>query len=262
MAQQFSEDEANRIYDQGLQLAQAGKAREAIKVWQPLAESGDINTIINMIIASAQLDDLDSFIVWLEKLAHIDFAEVRDHWREELAQETDDEAILKMLSSSEQPEVQIAVASNRGTPEGLLLELIDNHRDCQQDSQCCFNEEEGVSLLGELATFATLSDAVVAALIGLLGSDSVEEPFEYANVISGVVLNSTATSKHLEEIFDVFDKTPEWTNGSTLAMVMSCIERHDSTTSALKKSVAEFLDRPTWWNPEETFRVSYDSFRA
>lgn len=262
MAQQFSEDEANRIYDQGLQLAQAGKAREAIKVWQPLAESGDINTIINVIIASGQLDDLDSFIAWLEKLAHIDFAEVRDHWKEELAQETASVEILKLLFSSEQPEVQIAVASNPETPEPLLLELIENHRDCQQDAECCFNEEEGVSLLGELATFATLSDAVVAALIGLLGSDSVEEPFEYANVISGVVLNSTATSKHLKEIFDVFDKTPEWTNGSTLAMVMSCIERHDSTTSTLKKSVSEFLDRPAWWNPEETYRVSYDSFRS
>jgi hypothetical protein len=262
VAQQFSEDEANRIYSEGLQLAQAGKEKQAIEIWRPLAESGDINTMINVIIAYGQLDDLDSFIAWMEKLALIDFAEVRDHWKEELAQETASIDILKLLFSSEQPEVQIAVASNPETPEPLLLEFIESHRDCQQDSECCFNDEEGVSLLGELATFATLSDEVVAALIGLLGSDSVEEPFEYANVISGVVLNSTATSKHLEEIFDVFDKTPEWANGSTLAMVMSCIERHDSTTSALKKSVADFLDRPAWWNPEETYRVSYDSFRS
>jgi hypothetical protein len=262
VAQLFSEDEADRIYSEGLQLAQAGKEKQAIKVWQPLAESGDISTITNVIIAYSQLDDLESYIAWMEKLALIDFAEIRDHWKEELAQETANIAILKMLSLSEQPEVQIAVASNPETPEPLLLELIESHRDCQQDPECCFNEKEGVSLLGELATLATLSDAVVAALIGLLGSDSVEEPFEYANVISGVVLNSSATSQHLEAIFDIFDKTPEWTNGSTLAMVMSCVERHDSTTSALKKSVAEFLDRPTWWNPEETYRVSYDSFRS
>ena len=163
---------------------------------------------------------------------------------------------------SEQPQALIALASNRETPESQLLELIDAHRDCEQDTECCFDENEGVSLLSELATFATLSDSVVDALIGLLGSYSVEEPFEYANVISGVVLNPTATTKHLEAIFEVFDKTPEWTNGSTLAMVMWCIERHDSTTDALKKSVAEFLDRPTWWNPDETYRLSYDSFRA
>ena len=71
-AMTYSEDEADDIYSRGLELARKGENYDALKVWLPLAMSGDATTIGAVIATLWRMDKIVEAKKWIVRLAEID----------------------------------------------------------------------------------------------------------------------------------------------------------------------------------------------
>jgi hypothetical protein len=68
----LSEDEADEIYLAGLELARNGRKFEAIEIWLPLANQGDITTIDAVIVTLWLLGKKQDAKSWLRRLSSLD----------------------------------------------------------------------------------------------------------------------------------------------------------------------------------------------
>ena len=71
-AMTYTDDEADEIYSRGLDLARNGEKYDALKVWLPLAMSGDATTIGAVIATLWRMDKVAEAKTWIVRLAEID----------------------------------------------------------------------------------------------------------------------------------------------------------------------------------------------
>ena len=76
IAMTYSEDEADDIYSRGLDLARKGENYDALKVWLPLAMSGDATTIGAVISTLWRMDKNAEAKTWIVCLAQINMEDL------------------------------------------------------------------------------------------------------------------------------------------------------------------------------------------
>lgn len=135
--QVFTDEQADAIYSQGLALARNNQEKEAIEVWLPLARTGDLSTIENIIYASSMMGDFDQALPWLARFSNSEFDSVVDiskklglplddlYWFIAENQNTSIEVLTKLAKHSNR-NIRWAVATNPVSPVPLVIEIAES----------------------------------------------------------------------------------------------------------------------------------------
>lgn len=149
------------------------------------------------------------------------------------------------------------LVTNPATSEFALLELIETHKDCLGDSECCYIEDEDVSLLDELAGYGLLTKAIVDVYIGGYQWASLADGYAYPQMLNNLLNNHSLPELGLEKILDVIINAPEIPAKEQLFQMIAAAERNPAFTSKLKKRVETFLDNGSHWDSEIPYRAGY-----
>ena len=101
------------------------------------------------------------------------------------------------------------LATNPATTELQLLELIEAHKDCLGDSDCCYFEDDDVSLLDELAEYGALTEAIVDAYIGGYNWESLSDGYAYPQMLNNLLNNQHLPEVGLGKLLDEIFAAPE-----------------------------------------------------
>jgi hypothetical protein len=150
------------------------------------------------------------------------------------------------------------LATDPSTTEAVLLELIEIHKNCLGDTECCYIEDEDVSLLDELAEYGSISEAIVDAYLEGYQWESLSEGYAYPQMLNNLLNNQNLPEIGLEKILDVIIQAPEIPAQKQLFQIIAAAERNPALTSKMKKKVEAFLDEESHWDT----RISYQIGRA
>jgi hypothetical protein len=133
----YSDAEADAIFFGGLELAKSGLRRDAIKLWLPLANTGDVSTIENIICALALEDSIDEARSWLAKFANHEFDSLGElskkigvplteiYWM--IAEDVETSIdVLEKLSNNANRNVRWAVATNSNAPISMAIAIAES----------------------------------------------------------------------------------------------------------------------------------------
>lgn len=154
------------------------------------------------------------------------------------------------------------LATDPATGEAELLDLIETHKDCLGDPECCYIEDEDVSLLDELAEFGPLTVAIVDKFIGGYAWESLSDGYAYPQMINNLLNNSSLPETGLKMLLEVIFKSPEIPAQEQLFQIIACAERNPALTAELKKRIEAFLDEGSHWDSDIPYRTGYEAYLA
>jgi hypothetical protein len=143
----FSEDEANTIYLTGLDLARNSRKFEALEIWLPVANSGDVITIDAVVVTLWLLEKKREAWSWLICLASLDL----EQFHSLIARlEIPDSESIRVLTQNQQKESKKTIVPTSKTELAakcnILNDISTNYSDHEFFENFVENNSLGISI--------------------------------------------------------------------------------------------------------------------
>jgi hypothetical protein len=143
----FSEDEANTIYLTGLDLARNSRKFEALEIWLPVANSGDVITIDAVIVTLWLLEKKREAWSWLICLASLDL----EQFHSLISRlEIPDSESIRVLSQNQHKQLKITIVPTSKTELNakcnILNDVSTNYSDHEFFENFFENNSLGISV--------------------------------------------------------------------------------------------------------------------
>jgi hypothetical protein len=249
---------SEELFQEGLDLARAGKQELAISKWLALATNGDLDSAWCIMVANGILGKTKDAREWLSKLPS-DYLEAQDKGviaGQVLATGLTD--LLVYLKSAESSELLHEIVLDSRCSSEILMEMIEQHATCGADSECCYIEDEEKDLLHLIARQGNLTDKVVDVFLRI-DQPFYEEQYSMADMMYRLCRNATLSEESLNKVFKAIIDWPGMAEATQFYELLLAIEEAENFSHKLEKKFEKYLDSPHW-NNSGTVREGYEEF--